>query len=48
MHFKNYEKWFLFPLKAPFALEMLNIFLVFSVPFHSFQIQRVRPKNEFI
>ena len=36
---------FYFLYKALFALEILNILSFFSFSFHSFQIQRVRPKK---
>ena len=36
--FKNYERCFLFDLKNSFTSRYIQIFLIFSFPFHTFQI----------
>ena len=38
--FKNYEKCFLFHLKSSFHSRDIQIFVIFSLPLHSFQIQK--------
>ena len=38
--FKNYEKCFLFHLKSYFHSRDIQIFVIFSLPFHTFQIQK--------
>ena len=38
--FKNYEKCFLFRLKISFSSQDIQIFVVFSLPFYNFQIQK--------
>ena len=38
--FKNYEKYFLFHLKTSFRSRDIQIFVIFSLPFHTFQIQK--------
>ena len=35
----SYEKYFLFHLKSSFRSQNIQIFVVFSLPFHTFQIQ---------
>ena len=37
---KNYEKCFLFHIKSSFRSRDIQIFVIFSVPFHTFQIQK--------
>ena len=37
---KNYEKCFLFHLKSSFHSQDIQFFIVFSLPFHTFQIQK--------
>ena len=37
--FKNYEKCFLFHLKSSFHSQVIPIFVIFCLPFHTFQIQ---------
>ena len=38
--FKNYEKCFLFHLKSTFRSQDIQIFVIFPLPFHTFQIQK--------
>ena len=38
--FKNYEKCFLFHLKSSFRSQDIQVFVIFSLPFHTFQIQK--------
>ena len=42
--FKNYEKCFLFPLKSSFRSRDIQIFVTFSLTFHTFQIQKDKGK----
>ena len=37
--FKNYKKCFLFHQKSSFCSQDIQIFLIFSIPFHTLQIQ---------
>ena len=37
---KNYEKCFLFHLKSSFHSRDIQIFVIFSLPFHTVQIQK--------
>ena len=37
---QNYEKCFLFNLKRSFCFQDIQIFVIFSFPFHIFQIQK--------
>ena len=38
--FKNYEKCFLFHLKSSFHPRHIQIFVIFSLPFRTFEIQK--------
>ena len=38
--FKNYEKCFLSHLKSSFGSRDIQFFVIFSLPFHTFQIQK--------
>ena len=38
--FKNYQKCFLFHLKSAFPSWDIQILVIFSLPFHAFQIQK--------
>ena len=38
--FKNYEKCFLFHLKSSFRSRDIQFFVIFSLPFHTFLIQK--------
>ena len=38
--FKNYEKCFLFHLKSSFRSRDIQMFVIFSLPFRTFQIQK--------
>ena len=38
--FKNYEKCFLFHPKSSFRSRDIQFFVIFSLPFHTFQIQK--------
>ena len=38
--FKNYEKCFLFHRKSSFRSQDIQMFVIFSLPFHIFQIQK--------
>ena len=38
--FKNYEKCFLFHIKSSFHSRDIQIFVIFSLPFHTFQTQK--------
>ena len=38
--FKNYKKCFLFHLQGSFHSQDIQIFVIFSLPFHTFQIQK--------
>ena len=38
--FKNYEKCFLFLLKCSFLSRDIQIFVIFPLPFHTFQIKK--------
>ena len=42
--FKNYEKCFLFHLKTSFRSRDIQIFVIFSLPFQTFQIQKGKGK----
>ena len=46
--FKNYEKCFLFHQKSSFRPRDIRIFVIFSLPFHSFQIQNDRWKWNYL
>ena len=36
----NYEKYFLFHPKSSFRSQDIQIFVIFPLPFHTFQIQK--------
>ena len=38
--FKNYEKCFLFHLQSSFRSQEIQIFVIFSLPLHTFKIQK--------
>ena len=42
---KNYEKCFLFDLKSPFRFRDIQFFVIFSIPFPTFQIQKYKCKR---
>ena len=43
--FKNYEKWFSLHLKSSFRSRDIQIFVIFTLPFHTFQIQKHKWKS---
>ena len=43
--FKNYETCFLFHLKSSFGSQDIQIFVIFSLPFHIFQVQKGKWKS---
>ena len=42
--FKNYEKCFLFHLKSSFRSQDVQFFVIFSLPFHTVQVQKAKWK----